>query len=94
LLHSTEREEEDLMARLNVGVFSLLATVTAIFVGCGGQPASVPTAATPDSAVRGSIKHIVVIVQENRSFDNLFYGYPGADTAKSRNWCKNGARLT
>ena len=27
------------------------------------------------------IKHIVVIVQENRSFDNIFYGFPGANTA-------------
>lgn len=26
------------------------------------------------------IKHVVVIVQENRSFDNLFRGFPGADT--------------
>ena len=28
----------------------------------------------------GKIKHIVYIVQENRSFDNLFQGYPGANT--------------
>ncbi len=28
----------------------------------------------------GKIQHIVFIVQENRSFDNLFQGYPGADT--------------
>jgi phospholipase C len=28
----------------------------------------------------GKIEHIVYIVQENRSFDNLFQGYPGADT--------------
>ncbi len=28
----------------------------------------------------GKIKHIVIIVQENRSFNNLFYGYPGAKT--------------
>jgi phospholipase C len=28
----------------------------------------------------GKIKHVVFIVQENRSFDNLFQGYPGADT--------------
>jgi phospholipase C len=27
------------------------------------------------------IKHIVFIVQENRSFDNIFYGYKGADYA-------------
>ncbi len=29
------------------------------------------------------IKHVVVIVQENRSFDNLFQGFPGADTVAS-----------
>ncbi len=28
----------------------------------------------------GKIKHIVYIVQENRSFDNMFQGYPGANT--------------
>ena len=28
----------------------------------------------------GKITHVVVIVQENRSFDNLFQGFPGADS--------------
>jgi phospholipase C len=28
----------------------------------------------------GKITHVVYIVQENRSFDDLFQGYPGADT--------------
>src|SRR5580693_6607069 len=28
----------------------------------------------------GKIQHVVIIVQENRSVDNLFQGYPGADT--------------
>jgi phospholipase C len=28
----------------------------------------------------GKIKHIIYVVQENRSFDNLFQGYPGART--------------
>ena len=34
------------------------------------------------SAGAGKIKHVVIIVQENRSFNNLFYGFPGAKTAK------------
>jgi phospholipase C len=29
----------------------------------------------------GKIDHVVYVIQENRSFDNLFYGYRGADTA-------------
>ena len=56
---------------------------TALLVGCGGggsasapPPGPVPTNAT-------TIKHIVVIMQENRTFDNLFNGYPGADTVQS-----------
>ena len=31
----------------------------------------------------GVIQHVVIIVQENRSFDNLFNGFPGADTVQS-----------
>ncbi|MGB9652976.1 MAG: alkaline phosphatase family protein, partial [Candidatus Cybelea sp.] len=34
-------------------------------------------------ASKGRIKHIVIIIQENRSFNNLFYGYPRAKTVKS-----------
>ena len=33
-----------------------------------------------DATGAGKIKHVVFIVQENRSFDNLFQGYPNADT--------------
>jgi phospholipase C len=36
------------------------------------------TSAPPTGA--GKIRHVVYIVQENRSFNNLFYGYPGAYT--------------
>ncbi len=28
----------------------------------------------------GQITHVVYVIQENRSFDNLFQGYPNADT--------------
>jgi phospholipase C len=31
----------------------------------------------------GKIQHVVFIMQENRSFDNLFAGFPGADTVSS-----------
>jgi phospholipase C len=31
----------------------------------------------------GIIKHIVIIIQENRTVDNLFNGFPGIDTAQS-----------
>ena len=34
----------------------------------------------PAQDARGKIQHVVIIMQENRSFDNLFQGYPGADT--------------
>src|ERR1035441_3123979 len=44
------------------------------------QPqSSIPTAPAPP----GPIQHIVVIMQENRSFDNLFHGFPGADSAQT-----------
>ncbi len=47
------------------------------------SPARVPSptlAPTPSSlALRDKIKHIVVIMQENRSFDTYFGTYPGAD---------------
>jgi phospholipase C len=61
-----------------------------VLAGCGGGggTGSGPVPPGPSSApatkhVQDVIKHVVVIVQENRSFDNLFQGFPGADTAAS-----------
>jgi hypothetical protein len=55
--------------------------------GCNANIALIPSPPVPASTVSpiaGSpIQHIVVIMQENRSFDNLFNGFPGADTAQS-----------
>jgi phospholipase C len=39
--------------------------------------------AQPDSGLRGKFRHVVIIVQENRTPDNLFNGLPGADTVRS-----------
>jgi phospholipase C len=43
---------------------------------------SAPTI-VPGTPVTQPIQHIVVIMQENRSFDHLFNGFPGADTVQS-----------
>ena len=63
------------------------AWIFAGLIGCGGSIIAVgPSPAVPVSTVSpipGSpIQHIVIIMQENRSFDNLFNGYPGADTVQ------------
>ncbi len=58
---------------------------------CGGGSSGF--SAVPQSAQRlvgnfhrdasnGKIRHVVIIIQENRSFNNLFYGFPGAHTVK------------
>jgi phospholipase C len=39
------------------------------------------------------IKHVVIVIQENRSFDNLFMGFPGADT-QDFGLRHDGTRLT
>lgn len=44
------------------------------------SPPVTPPVSTPNTQ---PIQHIVVIMQENRSFDNLFNGFPGADTVQS-----------
>jgi phospholipase C len=46
--------------------------------GASGGPVAVLTGA-PASAGLSKIKHIIIIMQENRSFDQYFGMYPGAD---------------
>ncbi|MBV8345035.1 MAG: hypothetical protein JO190_08610 [Candidatus Eremiobacteraeota bacterium] len=63
------------------------ATATLLLAACNaGGPAVSPGVSLADRAkprvASGKIKHIIVVVQENRSFNNLFYGYRGATTAK------------
>ncbi|HEY1681105.1 MAG TPA: alkaline phosphatase family protein [Candidatus Tumulicola sp.] len=57
---------------------------------CAGSGSGLPSAGTqaPIEAyqanvrprISGKIQHVVIIIQENRSVDNLFQGLPGADT--------------
>ncbi len=41
----------------------------------------------------GKIQHVVIIVQENRSFNNLFYGFPGATTS-TYGYDSSGKKIT
>ena len=52
---------------------------------CSGNAGAMPQqrGAGSPAARTATISHIVIIVQENRSFDNLFATFPGADGATS-----------
>src|SRR5579871_2051726 len=74
---------------LSVRVFGLV-TGTLALAACAVGPESPEPYMQSSAALKslgatgaGKIRHIVYIVQENRSFDNLFQGYPGADTVSS-----------
>src|SRR2546421_9116125 len=55
--------------------------VSASSTSSQGPPATEPPSTVPASALHGihKIRHVIVIVQENRSFDSYFGTYPGAD---------------
>ncbi len=66
----------------------LTLAAVGLLVGCGGggtanlprvSPASMPFAAVRSTTASKYISHVVVIIQENRSFENFFAGYPGAN---------------
>ena len=68
-----------------------LALFCAAAAGCGGGGSSssglipsgrgTPPPTPPPHELRDRIKHVVIVVQENRCFDNLFHGFPGAQSA-------------
>ena len=72
------------------GNFLRLLLIIMTLAGCtGNQPpiaSSASTAVSPQLALaREKIEHIVIIMQENRSFDHYFGTYPGADGIPMRN---------
>jgi phospholipase C len=81
------------MHRTSFFRFTLAAVgAAALLAGCGGNTGiagsgySPRTEGLPARGERlpgssGKIQHVVVIIQENRSFNNLFMGYPNATTA-------------
>jgi phospholipase C len=72
--------------------FVMLSALATALAGCSSGSQQIPYMENqaPLRHVAGTgagkITHIVYIVQENRSFDNMFQGYPGADTvSKGKN---------
>jgi hypothetical protein len=67
-----------------------------MLAACGGHASNAPAipgdamtrsalrhgpSVTPNVNEKGKIKHIVIVVQEGRSFDNMFKGFKGANYA-------------
>jgi phospholipase C len=76
--------------------FALLATATA----CGGGPPGLAARSTLppaggldlDRSAGAYVKHVVIVVQENRSFDNVFAGFPGAN-AQTYGYMHDGRKV-
>ncbi|HEV3091892.1 MAG TPA: alkaline phosphatase family protein [Candidatus Cybelea sp.] len=72
-------------------VIAALAAVAAL-AGCNSNSVTVPP---PTLAPSTPIQHVVILMQENRSFNNIFAGFPGATSAlvgkcERTPWCKTG----
>jgi phospholipase C len=82
--------------RVSGRAYSLVwALVTCAGCASSGQldvPSRVPSVGLPSSVLSSRIRHIVVIVQENRTFDNIFLGFPGAES-KAFGYTSKGKKL-
>jgi phospholipase C len=60
-----------------------LACSFAVLTGCGGssgaQPTTGPLPNLPPAKAGKNFTHIVILIQENRTYDNLFATFPGGD---------------
>lgn len=62
----------------------LVALSTCIPVAAAAAPISTVQRLNEQylAALRSHIRHVIIIIQENRTVDNLFNGFPGADTVQ------------
>jgi phospholipase C len=59
---------------------ALCLTACGAFIGWAPESGAHPAIRAAKLGRGPAIQHVIVVVQENRSFDNLFQGYPGANT--------------
>jgi len=81
----------------NVGFKFVFAIAAVALSACGRNLASSPwdgSQAVNSHHASGinKIQHVVVVIQENRSLDNLFQGFPGADT-RSYGYDSSGQKI-
>jgi phospholipase C len=68
---------------MSLAALALTATLLPVLDGCGGSgSAAAPLLPLPPPPQGKYFTHIVVLIQENRTFDNLFATFPGADGAR------------
>ena len=72
--------------------FIFISAAAAALAACNNNSSSV---VPPPVTASKPIAHVIIMMQENRSFNNIFAGFPGADTAlvgkcKPAKWCKTG----
>jgi phospholipase C len=80
---------KDLIPSGTVVAAAVMSAAAAAFIGCSGAGSLAAAVArgTPQPLPSSSpiptnvIQHVVIVVQENRSFNNLFYGFSGAKTS-------------
>ncbi len=71
-------------------IYAARICATLLIAACSAPPGAPPLLSHENAALRrldgtgsGKIQHVIWVVQENRSFDDMFEGYPGADTVSS-----------
>ncbi|SEK31135.1 alkaline phosphatase family protein [Streptacidiphilus jiangxiensis] len=62
-----------------IGKFGVFTAAAALTAACTGGSTSTASGGAGGAGGIHTIKHVVVIMQENRSFDSYFGTYPGAD---------------
>ena len=86
----TNRYDAKMLVRWDSSILrpSIAAGIALAVCACGGGSPGATNAVPQLSSAHlkpeasGKIQHVVIVIQENRSFNNLFYGYPGAKTVK------------
>ena len=81
LLHASAPRLSDSGCRVNPSYRQQPSRCSSALATAAGSRRFLRAPRASRAATSSKIQHIVIIVQENRSFNNLFYGFPGARTA-------------